>query len=99
MKRWTGGATRFPTGPIYAASLLLTALLFCVPWAHAATDPAAPGDVPERGARARALLDTPQGAALLDLLGDPAVRARLLTAPPTPAPLPSMSPPPAAMKG
>ena len=37
-------------------------------------------------AQARTLLETPQGAALLDLLGDPAVRQQLLAAPPAPAP-------------
>ena len=47
----------------------------------AASGPAASTDVSERAAQARALLDTPQGAALLDLLGDPAVRERLLAAP------------------
>jgi hypothetical protein len=39
-------------------------------------------------AQARALLDTPQGATLFELLGDPAVRERLMatpTAPPAPA--------------
>jgi hypothetical protein len=36
------------------------------------------GDVSERAAQARALLDTPQGATLLDLLGDPTVRERLM---------------------
>ena len=46
----------------------------------------------ERAAQARALLDTPQGATLLDLLGDPAVRERLMAAPSAP-------PPPAAMPG
>jgi len=54
--------------------------------------PAASGDVSERAAQARALLDTPQGATLLDLLGDPAVRERLLAAPFAP-------PPPAAVNG
>jgi hypothetical protein len=34
----------------------------------------------------RALLDTPQGATLLDLLGDPAVRERLMATPPAPPP-------------
>jgi small-conductance mechanosensitive channel len=47
--------------------------------------------VSERAAQARALLDTPQGATLLDLLGDPAVRERLMAAP--------TAPPPAAMTG
>jgi small-conductance mechanosensitive channel len=47
--------------------------------------------VSERAAQARALLDTPQGATLLDLLGDPAVRERLMAAPTVP--------PPAAMTG
>ena len=67
-------------------------LLLGAPWAHAASGPAASEDVSERVARARALLDTPQGATLLDLLGDPAVRERLLAAPSAP-------PPPAAMTG
>jgi small-conductance mechanosensitive channel len=60
---------------------LLTALLLCVPWAYAAAGPESAGDLPERVARARALLDTSQGAMLLDLLGDPAVRERLMAAP------------------
>jgi small-conductance mechanosensitive channel len=75
---------------------LLAALLLGVPRAHAASGPAAssPGpstDVAERTAQARALLDTPQGGALLDLLGDPAVRERLMAAP--------TAPPSAAMTG
>jgi small-conductance mechanosensitive channel len=81
MGRWRVGA----------ACLLLTALLLGAPCAHAASDPGASNDVPERVARARALLDTPQGATLLDLLGDPAVRERLMAAP--------TEPPPAAMTG
>jgi len=56
----------------------------------AASNPPASKDPSERAAQARALLDTPQGAALLDLLGDPAVRERLMAAPTVP-------PPPAAM--
>jgi small-conductance mechanosensitive channel len=48
--------------------------------------------VSERADQARALLDTPQGATLLDLLGDPAVRERLIAAPAAP-------PPPASMTG
>jgi small-conductance mechanosensitive channel len=81
-----------------AAWLLLAALLLGAPWAHAASSPAASspapsGDVSERAAQARALLDTPQGATLLDLLGDPAVRERLMAAPTAPPP------PPAAMTG
>jgi hypothetical protein len=66
-------------------------LLLGGPWAHAASSPAASGDVSDRAAQARALLDTPQGATLLDLLGDPAVRDRLMAAP--------TAPPPAAMSG
>ena len=86
------GAIGFVSGPICAACLLLAALLVGAPWAHAASGPAASGDVSERAAQARALLDTPQGATLLDLLGDPAVRERLMAAPTAP-------PPPAAMTG
>jgi small-conductance mechanosensitive channel len=71
---------------------LLAVLLLGTPWAHAASGPAASSDVSERAAQARALLDTPQAATLLDLLGDPAVRERLMAAPAAP-------PPPAAMTG
>jgi hypothetical protein len=76
---------------------LLATLLLGAPWAHAASgptaaSPAASSDVSDRAAQARALLDTPQGATLLDLLGDPAVRERLMAAPTAP-------PPPAAMTG
>jgi small-conductance mechanosensitive channel len=92
MERWGIGTTGLVSGPIGAACLLLAALLLGAPWAHAASGPAAPGDVSERAAQARALLDTPQGATLLDLLGDPAVRERLMAAPLAP-------PPPAAMTG
>ena len=42
-------------------------------------------------AQARALLDTPQGATLLDLLGDPAARERLMATPTTPLPLAAMT--------
>jgi small-conductance mechanosensitive channel len=64
------------------------------PSERASHDPSerASHDPSERAARARALLETPQGAALLDLLGDPAVRQRLIAAPDAPAP-------PAAMRG
>jgi len=48
--------------------------------------------VSDRVAQARALIDTPRGETLLDLLGDPAVRERLMSAPTAP-------PPPAAMTG
>ena len=92
MERWGVGAIGFVSGPICATCLLLAALLLGAPWAHAASGPAASGDVSERAAQARALLDTPQGATLLDLLGDPAVRERLMAAPSAPAP-------PAAMTG
>src|SRR3984957_20689086 len=92
MRRRRVGATGFVSGPICAACLLLAVLLVGAPWAHAASGPAASGDVSERAAQARALLDTPQGATLLDLLGDPAVRERLMA---TPAALA----PPAAMTG
>ncbi len=57
-----------------------------------ASGPGASGDVAERAAQARTLLDTPQGATLLDLLGDPAVRERLLA-------VPFASRPPAAVNG
>src|ERR1700722_17948505 len=92
MRRRRVGATGFVSGPICAACLLLAVLLVGAPWAHAASDPAASRNVSERAAQARALLDTPQGATLLDLLGDPAVRERLMAA--TSAP-----PPQAAMTG
>src|ERR1700742_1294543 len=92
MGRWGVGAIGFLSRPICAAYVLLAALLLCVPWAHAASGPATSADVSERTAQARALLDTPQGATLLDLLGDPAVRERLMAAPLAP-------PPPAAMTG
>jgi moderate conductance mechanosensitive channel len=85
MRRWGGGVIGFASGRICAACLLLAALLVVVPRAHAQS-PAETGDVSERAARAKALLDTPQGATLLDLLGDPAVRERLMassTAPPS----------------
>ncbi|HUD58004.1 MAG TPA: hypothetical protein VMQ99_00755, partial [Acetobacteraceae bacterium] len=91
MRRRRVGATGFVSGPICAACLLLAVLLVGAPWAHAASGPAASGDVSERAAQARALLDTPQGATLLDLLGDPAVRERLMAEP--------TAPPPAAMTG
>jgi len=92
MERWGVGAIGFVSGPICAACLLLAALLVGAPLAHAASGAAASGDVSDRAAQARALLDTPQGATLLDLLGDPAVRERLMAAPTAPAP-------PAAMTG
>jgi small-conductance mechanosensitive channel len=96
MGRWGVGAIGFVSRATCAACLLLAALLLGVPRAHAASGPAAssPGpstDVAERTAQARALLDTPQGGALLDLLGDPAVRERLMAAP--------TAPPSAAMTG
>jgi len=92
MGRWGVVAIGFVSGPICAACLLLAALLLGPPWAQAASGPAETGDVAERAAQARALLDTPQGATLLDLLGDPAVRERLMAQPTAP-------PPPAAMTG
>jgi moderate conductance mechanosensitive channel len=59
-----------------ALCVLLTAfvLVGICGQAHAA-------DVVDRAAQARSLMGSPQGAALLDLLGDPAVRQRLLSAP------------------
>ena len=81
----------FVSGPICAAWVLLATLMLGAPWAHAASSPAASGDVSEGAAQARALLDTPQGATLLNLLGDPAVRERLIAAP--------TAPPPAGMTG
>ena len=91
MGRWGGGAIGCVSRPMCAAFLLLAALLLGAPWAHAASGPAASGDVSERAAQARALLDTPQGATLLDLLGDPAVRERLMAEP--------TAPPPASVSG
>ena len=91
MGRWGVGAVGFLSGRICAACLLLAALLLGAPWAHADSSPAASGDVSERVAQARALLDTPQGATLLDLLGDPAVRERLIAVPTTPPPPPAMT--------
>ena len=93
MKRLGVVAIRFVSGPISAGCLLLAALLLGTPWAHAASGSAESKDVTERVAQARALLDTPQAATLLDLLGDPAVRERLL------APLTVPPPPPTAMSG
>src|SRR5665213_1734809 len=85
MTRGGFGAIRFvsaamraaclPAVPVLVFLLALAALLFGAPPAQAAS-----GDVSDRAAQARTLLDTPQGAALLDLLGDPAVRQQLLTA-------------------
>jgi small-conductance mechanosensitive channel len=101
MRRWGIGTIGFVSRPIWAACFLLAALLLTAPWVHAASGsaesgpvpsgPVPSGDVSERTAQARALLDTPQGATLLDLLGDPAVRERLMAAP--------TAPPPAAMTG
>ena len=91
MGRWGGGAIGFVSRPMCAAFLLLAALLLGAPWAHAASGPRASGDVSDRAAQARALLDTPQGATLLDLLGDPAVRERLMAGP--------TAPPPASVSG
>jgi moderate conductance mechanosensitive channel len=95
--RWWVGAIGLISGPICAACLLIAALLLGAPRAHAASgpaasSPAASGDVSELAGQARALLRTPQGATLLDLLGDPAVRERLMAAPIAP-------PPPTAMTG
>jgi small-conductance mechanosensitive channel len=81
MGRWEFGAAWVASRTTGAACLLLAALLLGAPAVQAVSSAAAPTDVSERAAQARALLDTPQGAALLDLLGDPAVRERLLAAP------------------
>jgi small-conductance mechanosensitive channel len=86
MGRGEFGAAEVASRATGAACLLLAALLLNAPAVQAASSPAAPTDVSERAAQARALLDTPQGAALLDLLGDPAVRERLMVAPATPTP-------------
>ena len=87
MGRWEFGAAGVASRATSAACLLLAALLLGAPAVQAASSPAATStDVSERAAQARALLDTPQGAALLDLLGDPAVRERLMAAPTAPAP-------------
>src|SRR5271165_3539908 len=85
MGRRDVGATGYASRVTRAACLLLAALLpavllFGAPLARAASD-----DVAARAAQARALLETPQGAALLDLLGDPAVRQQLIAAPTAPA--------------
>ncbi len=94
MGRWGAVALGFISPSKCAACLLLAALLLGAPRAHAAVGPDDPTDVSARTAQARTLLDTPQGATLLDLLGDPAVRERLMTPPAAPPPQP-----PAAMKG
>jgi len=91
-----GGRGRVPNWAICAACLLLATLLLGAPGAHASSGPAAPGDVSDRVAQARALIDTPRGETLLDLLGDPAVRERLMAAPTAPPPA---APPAAAMSG
>src|SRR4051794_26645678 len=83
-------AIEFVSGPICAAWVLLATLLLGAPWAHAASSPAS-RDWSEGAAQARALLDTPQGATLLDLLGDPAVRERLMAAPTAPPPRAAMT--------
>jgi small-conductance mechanosensitive channel len=82
MGRW--GIRAIASRPLCAAWLLLAALLLCAPLAHAASGTADFADASARTEQARALMDTPQGATLLDLLGDPAVRERLLAAPATP---------------
>ena len=76
------------------ACVVLAALLLAVPRAQAtsgptASNPAVSDDISNRAAQTRALLDTPQNAALLDLLGDPAVRQRLIAAPAATAPPPA----------
>ena len=68
MGRWAGGASGFVSGPVCVVCLLLATLLLGAQWAHAASGPASSGDASERAAQARALLDTPQAATLLDLL-------------------------------
>src|SRR5476651_2381885 len=102
MGRWGGGAIGSASRPICAAYLLLAALLLGAPWAHAASgvaasSPGASGDVSERAAQAKVLLDTPQGATLLDLLGDPAVRERLMASSTAPPPSAASSGAPAAL--
>lgn len=92
MGRGRGGTVGFVLWPLCGACLLLPALLLATPRAFAASAPAVAGDVSDRAGQARALLDTPQGAKLLDLLGDPAVRERLMAGPVAP-------PPPAATTG
>ena len=73
------------------AILVLAMLMLGASGAQAAPTVPTATDPSDRAAQARALLDTPQGAALLDLLGDPAVRERLLTSPATPRP-PAVTP-------
>jgi small-conductance mechanosensitive channel len=92
MGRGEFGAAGVASRATGAACLLLAALLLGAPAVQAASSAPASTDMSERAAQARALLDTPQGAALLDLLGDPAVRERLMAAPIAP-------PPPAATTG
>jgi small-conductance mechanosensitive channel len=91
MERWKIGAIGFVSGPIGAVCLLLAALLLGAPSAHAASGPVSSRDVSERTAQARALLETPQAATLLDLLGDPAVRERLMGEPAAPPPSAAMT--------
>ena len=76
------GAIALASRATRAACAALVVLLVCAPGAQAqAPAQSQSGDVADRTAQARALLATPQGGALLDLLGDPAVRQDLLAAP------------------
>ncbi len=71
------GTAAFGTGLALCVLLTASVLVGICGQANAA-------DVADRAAQARSLMGSPQGAALLDLLGDPAVRQRLLVAPASP---------------
>jgi small-conductance mechanosensitive channel len=78
------GAIAFASKATRVACAALMVLLVCAPGAQVQAQAPAQSqseDVAARAAQARALLATPQGAALLDLLGDPAVRQHLIDAP------------------
>lgn len=75
-----GGAAWVASIVPRVAGLLVALLLVAIGPARASPD-----DAPARAAQARDLIATPQGTALLDLLGDPAVRQQLLTAPADPS--------------
>jgi small-conductance mechanosensitive channel len=70
-----GGAAWFASRTVRAACVLAAIVLLAASPTQAASD-----NVSDRVAHARDLMDTPQGAQLLDLLGDPAVRQQLMSA-------------------
>ena len=83
-----GGAAGVASNARRVAGLLVALLLVAPLLVAAAPARASSDDVSARVAQARGLIATPQGTALLDLLGDPAVRQQLLSAPTTgPAPV------------